>query len=53
MRDPDEKRHLLAQFRDILRNNSLPLSVRLFFGLAFSFGLLWSLSIAASNFFSW
>ena len=43
----------MAQFRGILSNDAIPLSVRILFGLAFSLGIIWSLSIAASNFFSW
>lgn len=45
----DQRPGLFAQFREVLSNEALPTSVRVLFGVAFSFGLVWSLSIAVSN----
>ena len=53
MGEPERKPSLITQFRAVLSNDALPVSVRVLFGMAFSLGLIWSLSIAASNFFSW
>lgn len=49
MQEPEKKPSLVVQFRNIMQDDSLPLSARILFGLAFSFGLAWSLGIALSN----